>query len=49
MNSTSSFRFVMGVPFGFLAEGFARLAIWVSGNQLDVDFNYIGKYWEEEQ
>lgn len=37
----SDLRFVLGVPFGFLAELFARLAIWVSGDQLDVDFNYL--------
>lgn len=42
-NSTSDFRFLIGFPFGLLAETFARIAIWVSGNQLDVDFNYLGK------
>ena len=36
-------RFVAGLPFGFFAELFARLAIYVSGNQIDVDFNYIGE------
>lgn len=41
--STSDIRFLLGFPFGFIAEIFARLAIAVSGNQLDVDFNYIAK------
>ena len=36
-------RFIAGLPFGFFAELFARLAIYVSGNQIDVDFNYIGE------
>lgn len=41
--STSFFRFVVGFPFGFIAELFARLAIKISGNQLDVDFNYLAE------
>lgn len=36
-------RFVAGLPFGLLAECFARLAILISDNQLNVDFNYIGR------
>lgn len=48
--STSFARFLLGVPFGFMAELFARLAITISGNQLDVDFNYLAKNdfpWEK--
>lgn len=41
-------RFIAGVPFGFMAELFARLAIYISGNQLNVDFNYIGRRLEME-
>lgn len=37
--SFSTFRFLMGLPFAFLAAFFAWLANWVSGNQLDVNFN----------
>jgi hypothetical protein len=43
------FRFIAGVPFGFLAELFARLAIYISGNQLNVDFNYIGRRWQRTE
>lgn len=46
--STSTFRFVLGFPFGFLAECFARIANWVSGNQLDVDFNHLQYTYDEE-
>ena len=46
-NSNSDFRFIVGFIFGFLAECFARLAIYVSGNQVDVDFNYIGDDLDE--
>ena len=42
--SASNLRFIAGFPFGLLAETFARLAIRVSGGQLDVDFNYIDRY-----
>jgi hypothetical protein len=42
--SVSNFRFIVGFPFGLLAETFARLAIKISGGQLDVDFNYIDRY-----
>ena len=42
-------RFIAGVPFGFMAELFARLAIYISGNQLNVDFNYIGRRWEKSR
>jgi hypothetical protein len=41
MHSKSHIRFILGFPFGLVAETFARLAIWISGNQLDVDFNYL--------
>ncbi len=34
-------RFILGFPFGLMAEIFARLAIFVSGNQLNVNFNYL--------
>lgn len=36
-------RFMAGVPFGFLAGLFSRLAIHISGNQLNVDFSHIGR------
>jgi hypothetical protein len=36
-------RFIAGLPFGFMAELFARLAIAISGNQANVDFNYIAR------
>lgn len=39
----SDIRFILGFPFGLIAEAFARLAIYVSGNQLNVDFNYLAK------
>lgn len=37
--STSNIRFYLALPLGLLAEILARLANWVSGNQLDVNFN----------
>lgn len=46
--SKSDFRFLIGTIFGFIAEVFARIAIYVSGNQLDLDFNYIGDALTEE-
>ena len=42
--SKSDFRFIIGFPFGLLAEMFAILAIKISGGQLDVNFNHIDGY-----
>jgi hypothetical protein len=42
-DSKSDIRFILGFPFGLIAETFARLAIWVSSNQLTVNFDYLIK------
>ena len=39
--STSTLRFILGFPFGLAAETFARLAVWISGDQLAVNFDYL--------
>lgn len=39
----AAIRCILASPFALVAEVFARIALKISANELDVNFNYIGK------
>lgn len=45
-NSDSTFRFLLAIPFGFFAELFAGIAYAISGNQININFDFLKDDYE---